>query len=130
MIEHPEDRPWFVDQLTKSAFFHQKLHEWKMLPIAEAIEAIRGEDLSWEKIEYKAIERGIAVVYVDPRHTSQRCLVCGHISRNNRHKHLFKCASCGYTANADINACRNIRQVYLDTLPDGPLSTGLEASTA
>jgi len=81
-------------------------------------------------IEYKAIERGIAVVYVDPRHTSQRCLVCGHISRNNRHKHLFKCASCGYTANADINACRNIRQVYLDTLPDGPLSTGLEASTA
>lgn len=37
---------------------------------------------------------------------------------------------CGYTANADINACRNIRQVYLDTLPDGPLSTGPEASTA
>lgn len=80
-------------------------------------------------IEYKAIERGIAVVYVDPRHTSQRCLVCGHISRSNRHKHLFKCASCGYTANADINACRNIRQVYLDTLPDGPLSTDPEAST-
>ncbi|HOA53638.1 MAG TPA: XcyI family restriction endonuclease [Thermogutta sp.] len=72
MIEHPEDRPWFVDQLTKSAFFHQKLHEWKMLPIAEAIEAIRGEDLSWEKQELgitesawnKVIHRGIKPVTV------------------------------------------------------------------
>lgn len=72
MIEHPEDQPWFLDQLTKSEFFHQKLHEWKMLPIAEAIEAIRGEDLSWEKQELgitesawnKVIHRGIQPVTV------------------------------------------------------------------
>jgi len=81
-------------------------------------------------IEYKAAEHGIAVAYVDPRHTSQRCPICGHVSKNNRHKHLFKCESCGYVANADLNAAVNIRQVYLDTLADGPLSTGLEASTA
>ena len=67
-------------------------------------------------IEYKAAEHGIAVVYVDPRHTSQRCMECGHISKNNRHKHLFRCESCGYTANADLNAAINIRQIFLETL--------------
>jgi len=81
-------------------------------------------------IEYKAAERGIAVASVDPRHTSQRCPVCGCVSRSNRHKHLFKCSSCGYTANADLNAAVNIRQVYLDTLAEGLPSTSLEASTA
>lgn len=81
-------------------------------------------------IEYKATERGIAVVYVDPRHTSQKCPVCGYVSRNNRHKHLFKCSSCGHIANADLNAATNIRQVYLNTLLDGLLSTSPEASTA
>lgn len=81
-------------------------------------------------VEYKAAEYGIAVVYIDPRHTSQRCPVCGYISRNNRHKHLFKCSSCGYIANADLNAAVNIKQVYLDTLLNGPPSTGPEASTA
>ncbi len=29
--------PWFLDQRTKSAFFHQKPHEWKLLSVAEAI---------------------------------------------------------------------------------------------
>jgi IS605 OrfB family transposase len=81
-------------------------------------------------IEYKAAERGITVVYVDPRHTSQRCPRCGYVSRNNRRKHLFKCAFCGYVANADLNATVNIRQVYLETLADGLSSTSPEASTA
>jgi IS605 OrfB family transposase len=80
-------------------------------------------------IEYKAAERGIAVVYVDPRYTSRRCQECGHVSRNNRHKHLFRCTSCGYVAHADVNAALNIRQVYLDTLADGLLSTSPEAGS-
>ncbi len=70
-------------------------------------------------IEYKAAEKGIATEYVDPRYTSQKCPICKHVSKNNRHQHLFACKSCGYTANADINAAVNIRQVYLDTLADG-----------
>ncbi len=74
-------------------------------------------------IEYKAAERGIAVVYVEPRYTSQRCPKCGYISKKNRHRHLFKCSSCGYVTNADLNAAVNIRQVYLETLADGLLST-------
>lgn len=81
-------------------------------------------------VEYKANEKGVVVAYVDPRHTSQRCPICGHISKNNRHKHLFRCKSCGYTANADINAAVNIRQVYLNTLADGPLSIGPEVAVS
>jgi len=81
-------------------------------------------------IEYKAADCGITVVYVDPRHTSQRCAKCGHTSNNNRNRHLFRCKACGYTANADVNAAVNIRRVYLETLADGPSSVGPEAASS
>lgn len=69
-------------------------------------------------IEYKALEKGIPVIYIDPHHTSQRCPVCKHFGRANRNGHLFSCKSCGYIGNADIVASFNIRQVYLDTLAE------------
>jgi IS605 OrfB family transposase len=81
-------------------------------------------------IEYKAAERGIAVVYVNPKHTSQRCPKCGFVAKGNRKGHIFHCTSCGFSGHADIVAATNIRQVYLEALTDGPLSTGPEASTA
>lgn len=39
---------WSLDQLTKSEFFHQKLHEWGMLIVAAEIEKIKGETLDWD----------------------------------------------------------------------------------
>lgn len=39
---------WAIDQLTKSEFFHQKLHEWNLLVITERIDEIEGEMLNWE----------------------------------------------------------------------------------
>jgi XcyI restriction endonuclease len=39
---------WLLDQLSKSEFFHQKLHEWGMLDIASQIEEVKGETLPWE----------------------------------------------------------------------------------
>ena len=42
-------RTWLVDQLAKSEFFHQKLHEWELLEVAEQIDQIKGELLSWDK---------------------------------------------------------------------------------
>jgi len=41
---------WALDQLAKSEFFHQKLHEWGMLEIATQIEQIRGEDFEWSSV--------------------------------------------------------------------------------
>jgi len=81
-------------------------------------------------IEYKAAERGIAVVYIDPRHTSQRCPRCSNVNRNNRHGHVFHCTSCGFVGHSDVVAATNIRQVYLETLADGPPSVGPRAASS
>lgn len=66
-------------------------------------------------LTYKANAKGIGVKYVDARYTSQKCSVCGYISRSNRQSQaIFKCKHCGFSLNADLNAGRNIRQNYLD----------------
>ena len=61
-------------------------------------------------ITYKAAERGIPVVLVDPRHTSQRCPRCGHVHPGNRDRknHAFTCRSCGYRSNDDRIGAMNI----------------------
>jgi putative transposase len=81
-------------------------------------------------IEYKAAERGVKVVYADPKHTSQRCPRCGNVDRNNRRGHLFRCTSCGFVGHADVVAATNIRQAYLNALTDGPPSVGPEAASS
>jgi len=61
------------------------------------------------KIEYKAKIVGIKVVKINPQYTSQRCSECGTIHEDNRKtQEKFVCVSCGYTANADYNAAKNI----------------------
>jgi putative transposase len=59
-------------------------------------------------IEYKANEAGIAVIYVDPAHTSQTCPRCNHISRDNRKGLTFRCEKCGYETHADRAGAMNI----------------------
>jgi putative transposase len=46
---------------------------------------------------------------VNPAFTSQRCSRCGTVDREARESQAaFRCRSCGYRANADDNAARNI----------------------
>lgn len=46
---------------------------------------------------------------INPRHTSQRCSLCGHTAPENRESQaVFRCKSCAHTANADVNAAMNI----------------------
>ena len=60
-------------------------------------------------IAYKAMMAGVAVVYVDPAHTSRMCSQCGHVSKKNRpDQATFRCTSCGFAEHADVNAARNI----------------------
>lgn len=69
------------------------------------------------KIEYKAQEVGIKVVYIDPHYTSQRCSKCGYISKDNRTEQaLFLCRKCGYKTNADYNASQNIAIKDIDKI--------------
>ncbi len=59
------------------------------------------------RLEQKASGR---VVKVDPRLTSQRCSVCGIVDREARESQAaFRCRSCGFACNADVNAALNIR---------------------
>lgn len=69
-------------------------------------------DASWgsqfTKIEWVAAKKGKPVIAVNPKHTSQECSACGHVSKANRDGEKFICEECGYTAHADTQAARNI----------------------
>jgi IS605 OrfB family transposase len=84
-------------------------------------------------VEYKAQARGIQVVKIDPRHTSQTCSKCRYQHRSNRRSQsVFHCRSCGYELNADYNASLNIREKYLASLAqDGrPVLSGQPCQAA
>lgn len=69
------------------------------------------------KIEYKAKEQGIDVVYINPHYTSQRCSKCGFIHEDNRPEQArFKCQNCGFEENADYNASQNIAVRDIDKI--------------
>ena len=42
-----KQRRWALDQLQKSLFFHQRLHDWGLIEVARQIEEISGESLEW-----------------------------------------------------------------------------------
>lgn len=65
-------RSWSIDQLAKSEFFHQKLHEWELMEVAQQVDQIKGETLNWDKARLeisakawdKVIHRGIKPIIV------------------------------------------------------------------
>jgi len=61
-----------------------------------------------EQTEYKAAMAGIVVEKVEPSYTSQQCSKCGCTLDENRDGQQFACLDCGYTANADYNAAKNV----------------------
>lgn len=63
----------------------------------------------WHKaIEQKCEANCVCLHSVEPRYTSQTCSRCGNVDKGNREGILFRCTSCGYEANADLNASINI----------------------
>lgn len=56
-------------------------------------------------LTYKSALVGIPLVKVDPRNSSRECSRCSHTDKLNRpSQSKFLCRSCGYSANADLNA--------------------------
>lgn len=79
-------------------------------------------------VEYRAAERDIAVVQVNPEYTSQRCMECGftHPENRNLEEGQFECLKCESSANDDYNAAKNIA---FRCVRRGPLSSrGLGAA--
>jgi putative transposase len=57
---------------------------------------------------------------VTPAYTSQRCSACGHPAAKSRESQaLFRCVTCTYTENADVNAAKNIATGHAVTAPGG-----------
>jgi putative transposase len=72
-----------------------------------------GWGLFAKRLEDKAPYR---VEKVNPAFTSQRCAACGHVAAESRKSQArFRCVSCGYTANADTNAAKNIAAGHVAT---------------
>ncbi|WP_323170673.1 transposase, partial [Pantoea agglomerans] len=59
-------------------------------------------------LSLKCEELGVQVTRVQNAYTSRRCNACGWTEKRNRKGETFKCRGCGYSANADINAAKNI----------------------
>jgi IS605 OrfB family transposase len=124
-------------------FKDTKNHCWSRYIVDQAVKhkcgVIQMEDLSgiaedntflktWtyydlqQKIKYKAEEKGIKIVMIDPAHTSGRCSCCGHIHRSISKEQWrptqdqFICQSCGTKMNADHNAAKNIASKDIDKI--------------
>lgn len=63
-------------------------------------------------INYGAQLYGIYVEYVDPAYTSQMCSACKIVLKKNRKTQSRYSCSCGLTLNADLNAARNIENLW------------------
>jgi putative transposase len=71
------------------------------------------------QIEYKAEERGVPVIKVDPRYTSKTCPRCGEIKqRRSRVGRVFVCEKCGWRMDRQLNAGLNICKTALAELPE------------
>ncbi len=69
-------------------------------------------DASWgaflDILEDKAARAGHHVIRVHPRFTSQKCHQCGAIVQKSLSVRTHLCPFCGYVADRDVNAARNI----------------------
>jgi IS605 OrfB family transposase len=73
-------------------------------------------------VAYKAEERGIDVVAVNPEYTRQRCTDCGftHPENIDFEAHRFTCLKCDREGQADYNAAKNLA---FRCIRRGPLSS-------
>jgi IS605 OrfB family transposase len=68
-------------------------------------------------LKYKSEQKYIQIKYVDARYTSQKCSNCGCIIKSNRKSQAYyHCSECNFKLNADLNASRNIKNNYLQSI--------------
>ncbi|MEM4743553.1 MAG: RNA-guided endonuclease TnpB family protein [Ignisphaera sp.] len=58
-------------------------------------------------IVYEALERGLAVRYVNPVKTSSTCPRCGNKLESNGNR-VMRCTKCGFIGDRDVIACINL----------------------
>ena len=69
-------------------------------------------DAGWSQflsiLSTKAENAGLLTVAVNPRNTSQNCSNCGHKVPKKLSDRIHSCPNCGYVADRDVNAAKNI----------------------
>ena len=61
------------------------------------------------RLNMRALEEKVYIIWVSPAYTSITCSKCLNIDKKSRvSRDIFKCANCGYTTHADLNASFNI----------------------
>jgi len=102
---------WSVNQLNLSGVSEVRLEDIKNLRKGKATSALLSR---WNyadifgALSLKCEELGVQVTRVQNAYTSRRCNACGWTEKRNRKGETFKCRECGHSANADINAAKNI----------------------
>lgn len=102
---------WTVNQLNLSGVSEIRLENIKNLRKGRRSSALLARwnyaDI-FEALKLKCEELGVQVIRVQNAYTSRRCHACGWTEKRNRKGETFKCCKCGHSANADINAAKNI----------------------
>lgn len=92
----------------------------KMLKDGYATLARHISDCGWRDflnmLDYKAVEAGSKIIYVNPAYTSQTCSGCGKIVQKELSERIHKCGACGLELDRDHNAALNILRVGMDSL--------------
>lgn len=77
-------------------------------------------DVGWglfvRTLEHIASKIGKQVVKIDPRFTTQKCNNCSELVKKSSSVRTHCCPSCGYVANRDYNAAKNILRLGLESL--------------
>ena len=86
-------------------------------------------DKSWGQLrltlEWHGQKNGCSVAAVPAAYTSQTCSLCKHVAAESRENQArFRCVACGFQANADVNAAKNILALGLRASGRGGLGIG------
>jgi len=90
-----EDLTEIRESIRYSAGMNGRLHRWSFRKFQSII-------------EYKAMLKGVKVVFVNPAFTSSLCPVCGEKLSPNGHR-VLKCLNCGFEADRDVVGSWNVR---------------------
>ncbi|MGC8853101.1 MAG: RNA-guided endonuclease InsQ/TnpB family protein, partial [Hydrogenobacter sp.] len=62
-------------------------------------------------------EYSIRVIEVNHAYSSQACFNCGYVDKENRKdRDTFECKCCGRKLHADVNASRNLKERFLESI--------------
>jgi len=91
-----------LSNIRKTAKYNKWVHKWAFKQLQFFI-------------EYKALAKGIRVVYINPAYTSKTCNRCNSLN-TKRHSGFFECLNCGFHCDCDLQASRNISKRYTRNL--------------